>query len=97
VGAADGVALGAADSLVLGEGLAVGLGEELGLGLGEELADELALGPADVPALRLGFRLAMALLVPLLHPAARHPASRIAATTARLWVRRRMADPSAGP
>jgi hypothetical protein len=95
------VAVGAADSLVLGEGLAVGLGDELALGpvlvLVLGLGEELALGPADEPALRLGDRLAMALLAPLLHPAARHPASRIAATTARLWVRRRMADPSAGP
>ena len=45
------------------------------------LAGEPAVGAGEA-ALRLG-KFAMALLAPLLHPAARHPAIRITARTAR--------------
>jgi hypothetical protein len=79
LGAADGAALVVGGSLVVGGPLAVGLGDELAVGL----AGVPAVGPGEA-ALRLGERLAMALLAPLLHPAARYPASRIAAGTARL-------------
>jgi hypothetical protein len=68
---------------------AVGLGDTLWLG------DELALLPEDELALRVGERLAMALLAALPHPAAMHPATRITAERTRLLVKRRMPDPSA--
>ena len=73
----------------LGDGLAVGLGDELALGPG----DGLALGLAGRLTLGLG-KLPIAFLTLLPHPAAMHPAARIAAERARPRVRR-MPRPSA--
>jgi hypothetical protein len=77
-----GVALGVTDADAVGLGEALRLGGGLGLLLAEELA------------LRVGEKLAIAFLAALPHPAARHPATRIAAGRTRLLVKRRMPDPS---
>jgi len=54
----------------------------------------LAMAPG-VLALLLGVILAIALLTVLPHPAAMHPAARIAAERKRILVSRRMPNPSA--
>ena len=76
----------------LGDGLAVGLGDELALGPG----DGLALGLAGRLTLGLG-KLPTAFLTVLPHPAAKHPAARIAAGRTRLLLKRGIAGPFACP
>jgi len=83
---------------VVALGLGLGL-VWLGLGLGLEvvtlgLAVMLVMAPG-VLALRLGAMLAIALLTVPPHPAAMHPAARIAAERRRILVSRRMSNPSA--
>lgn len=68
----------------LGDGPAVGLGDTLTLGLGEMLT--LGLG-----------KLPTAFLTVLPHPAAMHPAARIAAERTRLSLKRAMPGPFAWP
>jgi hypothetical protein len=91
--------LGVTDAEVVGLGDALWLGDELALLPDDELVllpgDELVLLPDGELTLRVGEKLAIAFLAALPHPAAIHPATRIAAGRARLLVKRRMPDPSA--
>jgi hypothetical protein len=87
------VRLGEGLALGLGEGLALGLGEGLALGLGDRLGDGPALSRGETLMLGLG-KLPIAFLTLLPHPAAMHPAAKIAAERARLRANR-MPRPSA--
>lgn len=83
LGVTDAGAVRLGDALLAGADVALWVGDGLALWLGATLA------------LRVGERPAIALLAVLPHPAAIHPATRIAAGRARLLVKRRMPDPSA--
>jgi hypothetical protein len=83
--AAGAAALCVADGKPADEAGALGLGDELALGLGEKLT----LGLGETLTLGLG-KLPTAFLTVLPHPAAMHPAARIAAERMRLLLKRGM-------
>jgi hypothetical protein len=87
-----GAALGLADGWLADDGRAAGLGDELALGPG----DGRALGLAGTLTLGLG-KLPTAFLTVLPHPAAEHPAARIAAERTRHPLKRRIPGPFAYP